>query len=396
MSQFDIKPGLLQQREEDFAEIYKELQTSKESLKYLKKSLAKLKSEPLLARIDRACERIEECAVKSTTMKTSLENIIVRYEKAEKESCSKSVERIDASVVSTTENVFQETYAGVNVVSDIIDKLFDLDKGIIGKAGGAGAIAKTIIDVITGDWTKAKTIGSTIKNVGGIVDKIAYNVKQSGAKWAEGFFKTTKRASKGFVSELSENLKKGVCGSSGAGFPTGVVLSGIANAFGNYDEYKAGEISGTRAVAETLVETGVDIGKDALIMAGLTAATGGTGLLVSAGAVAVGWAVDWVSESIFGEKVTEVVSDALIDGAKAVGEFFADTGEVIADVAGAVTETVIDAVGTVGKVVSNVTSGAVKAVTDAATGLGKAVSNGVGKIAKGASNFVKGFFKHIF
>ena len=87
----------------------------------------------------------------------------------------------------------------------------------------------------------------------------------------------------------------------------------------NYEEYKTGEISGARAVVETLLETVIEKGKGKLVNGLVTAAftaicaTSPPGIAVTAAVKVVTWGLDWVSEKLTGKKVTEAVSDFLID-----------------------------------------------------------------------------------
>lgn len=104
----------------------------------------------------------------------------------------------------------------------------------------------------------------------------------------------------------------------------GMALSLAANAFQNYDEFKSGTISGERAVVETVTETACDIGKDILIGAGVAAvmaATVGSApvLAVAVATVAVGAAVDFISNAAFGKNATEAFSDAVLDGYEKIG-----------------------------------------------------------------------------
>ncbi len=102
-----------------------------------------------------------------------------------------------------------------------------------------------------------------------------------------------------------------------------VVFSAIVNAAGNYEEYKTGAITADRAVAEWVTETALDVGKDALIAAGVSAAftalgvVGAPAIAVTAATVVISTGVDWLCEKITGQKLTETVSDFVLDTAEA-------------------------------------------------------------------------------
>ncbi|WP_455713935.1 hypothetical protein [Anaerosporobacter sp.] len=114
----------------------------------------------------------------------------------------------------------------------------------------------------------------------------------------------------------------------------GVVASVVGNGISNYNEYSSGEISSGRAVAETVVETGVDIVKGiALTAAAATVVTAAVGsapvLAVTAVAVGAGWVADKVCEAFTGKGVTEFVSDGIIDGAEKAIDVVSDVGSNI-------------------------------------------------------------------
>lgn len=123
----------------------------------------------------------------------------------------------------------------------------------------------------------------------------------------------------------------------------GVALNLIGNGISNIDEYKRGDIGGGRAVAETVTETAIDIGKDFLIGAAVTAgiaATIGSAPVVAVGVatVAVSAGLDFVTKKITyavsGEEkgFTEWASDAILDGAKAVGKAAKNSGKKLAGI----------------------------------------------------------------
>lgn len=100
----------------------------------------------------------------------------------------------------------------------------------------------------------------------------------------------------------------------------GYALTLISNGIDNYEEYKDGQISGGRAVAETAIETGVDIAISAAATAAVSAAavalgaTAAPAIAVGIGAAAVTWAANGVCKWITGGKdIGEVVADAICD-----------------------------------------------------------------------------------
>ena len=115
----------------------------------------------------------------------------------------------------------------------------------------------------------------------------------------------------------------------------GLAFSLASNTVSNIKEAKSGEISTGRAVAETVVETAVDVTKGWVIAAGVTAAIAAIPgaaaavpvVVVGAATVAVSWVADWACKKITGaiggeEKgLTETVSDFVLDvGEAAIAE----------------------------------------------------------------------------
>ena len=127
-----------------------------------------------------------------------------------------------------------------------------------------------------------------------------------------------------------------------------VVFTAIGNGIDNYDEMKEKGISRTRAAAETAVETVVDIGKNILIgsaVAATVAATFGSApvLLVGATTVIATMGLDWVSEQLTDEDVTENISDLICN----VGEGAVEVGKTLIS---GVTDIINDAGNLFGKV----------------------------------------------
>ena len=132
----------------------------------------------------------------------------------------------------------------------------------------------------------------------------------------------------------------------------GWALALVANGFSNYEEFSKGEITGERAVAETVLETGIDIGKGALLAAG--AAAGAAALGIAAPAVVVGGVavaasavLDFACKQLTGKAVTELVSDTILDVGEAV---INGAKEVASGIGNAVKDTFTGAVRSIGSI----------------------------------------------
>ena len=137
-------------------------------------------------------------------------------------------------------------------------------------------------------------------------------VKQSwGARFADQFTDSVKTSTKG--------LKK----------PAGIVSSAltvVVNGVSNYDEWHSGKISKSRAVAETVTESVIDIGTGIAVGAAVTAglaATVGSAPVLAVAAVSTGVIMGAdaltkvITKKVTGEEkgLTETVSDFVLDTA---------------------------------------------------------------------------------
>lgn len=246
-------------------------------------------------------------------------------------------------------------------------KIWKMFKG----AGIAGGFATTLLDTIFGSDPWYLNVANWAKlGVGVAKDVVTVTSKDSTTTWAEALFGLANTAknfdptksifSQSIADQLSKYKGNGTtAGTLGAIAKWGgLAISLVSNGLKNYDEYKNGDISGGRAVAETIGETAVDFGTDLLLTAGITAGLvavcgGAPALVVAGGVVLVKWGLDAVTEHFFGKKFSETVSDAVLDA-----------GEWIIDKAGDVIDTVSQGVSDLVDGVSDCIGGAVDAVKD--------------------------------
>lgn len=112
----------------------------------------------------------------------------------------------------------------------------------------------------------------------------------------------------------------------------GVAVSGMLNFAENVEEYNA-DFSNPRLYAETLGETAVDVGLGIFVGAAVAALAGASAPVWAVGVVSTGvvLGLDWVSEKIFEEGFSELVSDVVWDATEAVGSAVQKAGEFIGD-----------------------------------------------------------------
>lgn len=260
-------------------------------------------------------------------------------------------------------------------------KIWKIFKG----AGIAGGFTTTLLDTIFGsDPWYLKTANWTKLGLGIAKEAITVTSKDSTTTWAQALFGLVDTAEKFdrnksiFSQSISDQLGKYTGNGSTASTLGaiakwgGLAISLVSNSLKNYDEYKRGDITGGRAVAETIGETAVDFGTDLLLTAGITAGLvavcgGAPAIVVAGGVVLVKWGLDAVTEHFFGKSFTETVSDAVLDA-----------GEWIADKAGDVIDTVSQGVNDLVDGVSDCIGGAVDAVKDTGRWIGSLWSKAFG------------------
>lgn len=206
---------------------------------------------------------------------------------------------------------------------DFIDLLID----ILGKAGPFGAALKFALEPIVSWFSSGKfsdddySIGEAVFNVG----KDGFSVIANMYKWLaddkkgiKDFFGLDKKTK---IDGIFDDFTKDGMVSKFA--YAKLALDVVSHGIDNYKEMKDGKIDAGRAVAETLVETGVEFVTDAGIEAAVTGvaiavAGGAPAIVIGAGVVVVKEGLDvtckWITSEYLGEEkgLVEGISDGLI------------------------------------------------------------------------------------
>lgn len=286
-------------------------------------------------------------------MKETLNTVADKYEKTENTICKVSA---DNKVTAWEKLITQNWVSGLGKDSGktVLDILTEM--GDVGKIGSLPVeVLKILID---GDGLTAKDIGALIKGTGnsilGVFDAVKdYKDGALDKLWGLHKFETIvtdsqagwlANASKSFKDTLFDQFKVMEKGKFDGAKAAGWALSLVANGFSNYEEYQDGGISKGRAVAETISETLIDIGKGALITAGVAAGLATIGVsapaVVVAGAgVAISAAADFICKKVTGaltgeekgltETVSDFVLDTVSDIGKKVGNVFSSAKDAI-------------------------------------------------------------------
>ncbi|MCJ0538607.1 hypothetical protein [Enterococcus cecorum] len=212
---------------------------------------------------------------------------------------------------------------------------------VVGEVGNVGSIASSIYTlgsaIASGKDSKvSKAIISVSKDCISRFGTLAENAYSGTSVKKTLFGNWTKRSD---VTSFREYFKKySFKNATNVGSKikvatkwAGTALSAVTNFISNKEEQKKNPgMSNARVVSETVVETAIDVGIGAFATVGATELIGAAVPAVAVGAVAVGavWAVNTGVEAItahfWGEEnkknLTELASDAIIDGATYVGK----------------------------------------------------------------------------
>lgn len=213
-----------------------------------------------------------------------------------------------------------------------LKEVTDTTVKVVSKAGVPGAGIGAVYEIVRNGIGEGKK-SSYVKAAKGFFEAISKSVgkaKKAGkdkitVDWKKflGIDKSLEKykevvgPTKRFKAAFSDKFKsKFNVKSEGVGWALTVVAAG----FDNYDEYKSGEISGKRAVAETIGESAITIAEGAivssLVTAGLAAIgfTAAPAVVVAGVGVLVTWGADLLCKHFTGKGVAEAVSDLVIDG----------------------------------------------------------------------------------
>ena len=293
--------------------------------------------------------------VQSTSASAKLKNIVGTGWNLAEEYYDKGKIKLDAlGKLGTTGKIFSFPISLLKWMLDGAPDIFhdpkshiDILKGIVGTAEGVSDFGEKLNDYLKHDGTidyetlKNKFLGTDVYS-GIVMDSTA-------AGWA-GKLANAK-------ASFSKSLEKGIGIKDEAGKVQGFKIAGwalsfVSNGISNYDEYKSTPgMTRSRAAAETVTETLIDIGKGAVLSAGVAAASAALGVAapavaVGVGAMAASKVLDVACTHLTGKSVTEAVSD-----------LYLDTVEKVA-----------------------------KAKVNAAKNVAKSVSNWIGKVAKSVQN----------
>lgn len=241
-------------------------------------------------------------------------------------------------------------------VEKVKDLLFDIVKktGVVGSVIGIVDSENSVINKIReGDYIDAvskfsKMAKNTYKTVSKLTKKVTNMAKVSpmlhwstqAKSWGktllgfENYFnpKTVGVASKASktTTRIYNNFQKTITHEFGNITKSDVVISGIIRGIDNIGEWRKGEITWDRAIAETITETAIDVVLDAALTAGVAAILAGIAGTTAVPAIAIAavtvtakWFLDTVTNAVTGtdDGFIEFVSDGLIDMGQTIEKY---------------------------------------------------------------------------
>lgn len=336
---FEIHPTKLMKLSDEYTSMANQLKSIAARLDNLKNNLPGNSFENVRAALNSTITDIEDHSKGMENLKTGLNNSIKSYLTAENNIIQTQITFNNSNPDNTSES------SNNNMTKDnLLEMLWSFLDSAGSVPSSAAPYIQMLLSGITGEEIDATIIASVLAST---VNKYAFfaDVAENGWKEAlkngfgiNAYMPEGTAAGETFADYFKQAIKSEADGfvdgstaaktASSAAKWAGVAVTAVVEGVENYEEYQSGEISGGRAVAETIIETGTDV---AMGMAA-TAATGA--LLAAAGVVAapavavagvatvavVG--VNWVTEALTGKDVGEWVSDTVCDVGESVGNWF--------------------------------------------------------------------------
>lgn len=327
------------------------------SLDNIKNSLRSGCFEDVKSVLDTLACNVREESSNVTGLKDTLTSIANAYQNAESVITAQTVSRIEG-LSGSGESGSDDSSAGTS--DDDADFSWDDLWSLLSSPGSITATMvpyiKMVLSGLTGEEINATILADILNST---LNKYAFfaDVAENGWKEAvkngigisaympegtvpgETFGSYLENALKHELSDFNpataaengaRNLSSGAQVAKAAAKWGGVALSGVTQGYENYQEYKSGEISAGRAVAEGVIETGVDvglgIGATAAVGAGLAAAgvVAAPALVVGGIATAAVIGVNAIAKKASGGKdLGELASDFICDGAESIGSSIA-------------------------------------------------------------------------
>lgn len=257
------------------------------------------------------------------SLENTLNDAADAYHKTEQELSNADFVSLSDKII----DMIKEGFSSGNIPASILPyaKMFesgDMDAGDIAEAllvapTSLFAFLTEVAEIQTEDgctWKKAFNMGM------GFDEYVIENTQAGEKLWT--YFK---QALKNDIDEFAD-MSSVAKGMGTVAKWAGVITEGIGEVIDNYEEYASGEISGGRAVAETVIETGVGVGMGMVATAAVGAVAVAApvavpAVVVAAASVAVVGGINFVSELLWDKDVGELFSDMICDAGESIAKW---------------------------------------------------------------------------
>lgn len=213
---------------------------------------------------------------------------------------------------------------------------------VLGQFGTVGGLASSLFSVANDreniGKSVSKIVDSGVKTFGRIADGKKIDIWGTSTVDAIGFRENLAKGLDGYKINSSYNsdnmtvAAKNVHNVSAVAKWGGIAISGMLSFVDNMEEYEY-DLSNPRVYAETVGETAVDVGLGIVVGAGVAALAGAAAPVWAVGVVGAGVTIglDWLSETLTGKDVSELVTDTVLDTVEATGTVVKNVVEGVGD-----------------------------------------------------------------
>lgn len=278
-------------------------------------------------------------------MQTVLMDCIAEYTNTEKRIAGRKITSFDFSTTTDSSNNTNDLPASNQDLKELLKVLLKYVGSTGSLSSSAVPFLKIFLNAAIGEEVSPSIVAEVMRSP---FNQFAFftNVAENG--WASAFrdgiglssyyASGTVAANDTFLSYFKAAISKEMNGyknfstlskgSKAVAKWAGVGVTSISNSIENYNEYQSGSITAERAVAETVLETGVDVGVGAIATAGAAAGLAALGFagapVVAVAALGTGIVIgaNWVVEQIVGKDIGECVADAVCDFGESIAGWF--------------------------------------------------------------------------
>ncbi len=334
---FEVNPVKLLALSNDFTNVTQQCNSLTDDLENVKNSLSSASFGEIKSALNVILGSMRNEISDITTLKTTLENTARTYQAAELAILQGNVSDVEPTAASGTDMNFNDSDADLSILWDLLRSTGSIPSAMT-------PYLKMLLSRITGEEINATVLADILNSS---INQFAFFTDVAESGWSEAL-----KNAFGIAAYMPEGTAPGLSFSEylktalgkeldeftdlstlgkGAGAVAkwaGVGLTLATDGYDNYEEFQNGDISAERAVAETIIETGVDVflgvGATAAVGAGLAfvGVVGAPAILVAAGGAAVVAGANAAFEHFTGKDIAEHFSDFICDSGSSIASWF--------------------------------------------------------------------------